>query len=158
MSQIRNDNIMNVDHYQSNSLVQKQEAGEAVAELNDKISALEEVNAQLDTRIAGLETFSEYADIISLSIAYSEDGMKHILIDNAGTWEYIDYDLDSSGYAEKTLRSKLQALADSDAPVFIVFSYADEAIRTPDYKMISSVLSDLKADNLYIQTKKKTVD
>ena len=35
MSQIRNDNIMNVDHYQSNSLVQKQEAGEVPAELRN---------------------------------------------------------------------------------------------------------------------------
>jgi len=129
--------------------VAEAEAGE----LREKIDVLEEDNQLLSTKVAGLEAFSEYAKIVGLSISYDDNG-RHILIDDAGSWDYIDFDNESTAYGERTLRDKLQKLSEREEPIFIVFTYSDEKILTADYNMITSVLSDLKDDDLYIQTKK----
>ncbi len=142
------------------------EAQAQVQEIEEKLESVEleklelqEKNERLSSRAEGLEVFKEYASIVTISVMYSEKYKRLILINNDGTDETVSYDDKSLKYGENTLNSKLsEIVGDSGHPVFLVFTYDENVILHYDREMISSVLTKLQSENVYIQTKKVSGD
>ena len=142
------------------------EAQAQVQEIEEKLESVEqeklelrEKNERLSSRAEGLEVFKEYARIVTVSVMYSDKYKRMVLISDGENDDTVIFDDKSLKYGENTLNSKLsEIVSDSEHPVFLIFTYDENVILHYDREMISSVLTKLQSENVYIQTKTVSED
>lgn len=124
----------------------EQQAEEAKAE--NEILVTE--NAELKGKLASIESFEEFATIISVTVVMGEGGERTIVVNCGDKDEYISYNWDNTRFGENSLKATLNKLTNGEGPKFISFTYDETKIYNVDYEMISSVTADLMGDEIYI--------
>lgn len=137
----------------------KTEVSQMAEERDDYKAILSEVEEErenleyMENRIESLESFSEYARIISVYIL--DGGYKRsIKIADEGEIASIDFNSENMDYGKNKLILALNDYIKSDeTPVFITFSYHSDKIYRQDYNMISEAITSVHAgfDDVYIK-------
>ena len=139
--------------------VAKTEVSEMAEERDSYIEILDETEedrknfAQLKNRIESLESFSEYAEILSV---YVLDGgyKRSIKITDENEIGSIDFSSENLDYGKDNLILTLKEyIENTDAPVFITFSYNSDKIYRKDYNMISEAITEVHSgyNDVYIK-------
>lgn len=137
----------------------KTEVSEMAEERDSYIEILDETEedrknfAQLKNRIESLESFSEYAEILSV---YVLDGgyKRSIKITDENEIGSIDFSSENLDYGKDNLILTLKEyIENTDAPVFITFSYNSDKIYRKDYNMISEAITEVHSgyNDVYIK-------
>ena len=137
----------------------KTEVSQMAEERDDYKAILSEVEEErenleyMENRIESLESFSEYARIVSVYIL--DGGYKRsIKIADEGEIASIDFSSENMDYGKNELVLALNDYIKSDeTPVFITFSYHSDKIYRQDYNMISEAITSVHAgfDDVYIK-------
>lgn len=144
----------------------KTEVSQMAKERDSYIAILDETEkerenlALMENRIESLESFSEYAHIVSV---YVLDGgyKRSIKITDENEIASIDFSNENIDIGKNVLISELKNYIEgSENPVFITFSYNSDKIYRKDYNMISEAITAVHAeyDDVYIKlTDEKTM-
>jgi len=137
----------------------KTQVSEMAEERDDYKAILGEVEeerenlALMENRIESLESFSEYARIVSVYIL--DGGYKRsIKIADDKEIASIDFSSENLDYGKNELILSLNNYIESDdTPVFITFTYHSDKIYRQDYNMISEAITSVHAgfDDVYIK-------
>lgn len=131
---------------------------EEVEGYRDIIDEVEAERANLESaknKLSSLETFREYATIVSVFVL-DNTYKRTIITDNGGDRSEIDFNWDNMDYASDTLKENLYGyIKDNENPVFIVFSYNGDKLYRQDYALVSEVMTEVQGgyENVYIKFK-----
>lgn len=137
----------------------KTQVSEMAEERDDYKAILSEVEeerenlALMENRIESLESFSEYARIVSV---YVLDGgyKRSIKITDESEIASIDFSSENIDYGKTELILTLNNYIKSEeTPVFITFSYNSDKIYRQDYNIISEAITSVHSgfDDVYIK-------
>lgn len=135
-------------------LAQSAEAQLGLETVQQELAEERALNAQLDEKLGEYERRELTLDVVEensliVTISVQGDGARYILVEHEGGADVpIAFDSEDENYSANKLRSTVSnIIKDADKEtVFVVFQYERRSIYQSEYRLIGSVIQELKAE------------